>query len=61
MYFMYYFFQEWNILFKNQIISGEDYLKNAILVVRSVALFTEIMPRASVLGKGYYSESISAN
>jgi len=37
--------KEWNILFKNQIISG-DYLKTPFLV-RSAALFTEIMPRTS--------------
>ena len=37
--------KEWNILFKNQIISG-DYSKIPFLV-RSAALFTEIMPRAS--------------
>ena len=37
--------EEWNILFKNQIISG-DYSKKPFLV-RSAALFTEIMPRAS--------------
>ena len=37
--------KEWNILFKNQIISG-DYLKMSFLV-RSAALFTEIMPLAS--------------
>jgi len=36
---------EWDILFKNQIISG-DYSKPPFLV-RSAALFTEIMPRAS--------------
>jgi len=39
------FKKEWNILFKNQIISG-DYSKTPFLV-RSAALFTEIMPRAS--------------
>jgi len=37
--------KEWNILFKNQIIFG-DYSKTPFLV-RSAALFTEIMPRAS--------------
>jgi len=37
--------KEWNILFKNQIISG-DYSKTPFLV-RSAALFTKIMPRAS--------------
>jgi len=37
--------KEWNNLFKNQIISG-DYSKTPFLV-RSAALFTEIMPRAS--------------
>ena len=37
--------KEWNILFKNQIISS-DYSKTPFLV-RSAALFTEIMPRAS--------------
>ena len=37
--------KEWNILFKNQIISG-DYSKTPFLL-RSVAIFTEIMPRAS--------------
>jgi len=37
--------KEWNILFNNQIISG-DYSKTPFLV-RSVALFTEIMPCAS--------------
>ncbi|KAG4102570.1 hypothetical protein H8356DRAFT_1324470 [Neocallimastix lanati (nom. inval.)] len=37
--------KEWNILFKNQIISG-DYSKTPFLV-RSAALFSEIMPRAS--------------
>jgi len=37
--------KEWNILFKNQIISG-DYSKKPFLV-RSAAFFTEIMPRAS--------------
>ncbi|KAG4100101.1 hypothetical protein H8356DRAFT_1422948 [Neocallimastix lanati (nom. inval.)] len=37
--------KEWNILFKNQIISG-DYSKTPFLV-RSAALLTEIMPRAS--------------
>ena len=42
--------KEWNISFKNQIISG-DYSKTPFLV-RSVALFTEIMPLAS----GYYSQ-----
>jgi len=35
--------KEWNILFKNQIISG-DYSKKPFLV-RSAAFFTEIMPR----------------
>jgi len=34
--------KEWNILFRNQIISG-DYSKTPFLV-RSAALFTEIMP-----------------
>jgi len=37
--------KEWNILFKNQIISG-DYSKTPFLV-RCAALFTEITPRAS--------------
>ena len=37
--------KEWNILFNNQIISG-DYSKTPFLV-RSVALFIEIMPRVS--------------
>jgi len=37
--------KEWDILFKNQIISG-NYSKTPLLV-RSAALFTEIMPRAS--------------
>ena len=37
--------KEWNILFKNQIISG-DYSKTPFLV-RSAALFTKIMPQAS--------------
>ena len=37
--------KEWNILLKNQIISG-DYSKTPFLV-RSVALFTKIIPRAS--------------
>ena len=37
--------KEWNILFKNQIISG-DCSKTPFLV-RSAALFTKIMPRAS--------------
>ena len=38
--------KEWHILFKNQIISG-DYSKNAFLV-RSAALFTEIMPKVTI-------------
>ncbi|KAG4089081.1 hypothetical protein H8356DRAFT_1432309 [Neocallimastix lanati (nom. inval.)] len=38
--------KEWNILFKNQIISG-DYSKTPFLL-RSVAIFTEIMPRAII-------------
>ncbi|KAG4081558.1 hypothetical protein H8356DRAFT_1335177, partial [Neocallimastix lanati (nom. inval.)] len=38
--------KEWNILFKNQIISG-DYSKTPFLV-RSAALYTEIMPQASI-------------
>ena len=38
--------KEWDILFKNQIISG-DYSKTLFLVL-PVALFTEIMPRASI-------------
>ena len=37
--------KEWDILFKNQIISG-DYSKTSFLV-QSAALLTEIMPRAS--------------
>ena len=37
--------KEWDILFKNQIISG-DYSKTLFLV-RSAALLTEIMPWAS--------------
>ena len=37
--------KEWNILFKNQIISG-DYSKTPFLM-RSAALFTDIMPRAN--------------
>ena len=37
--------KEWNILFKNQIISG-DYSETPFLV-RSESLITEIMPRAS--------------
>ena len=37
--------KEWNILFKNQIISG-DYSKTPFLV-RPATLFTEIMPRTS--------------
>ena len=37
--------KEWNILFKNQVISG-DYSKTPFLV-RSAALLTEIMPRSS--------------
>jgi hypothetical protein len=37
--------KEWNVMLKNQIISG-DYSKTSFLV-RSTALFTEIMPRAS--------------
>ena len=38
--------KEWDILFKNQNISG-DYSKTPFLV-RSAALFIEIMPRASI-------------
>ena len=37
--------KEWNILFKNQIISG-DYSKTLFLV-RSAALFTKIMSRTN--------------
>jgi len=37
--------KEWNVLFKNQIISS-DYSETPFLE-RSAALFTEIMPRAS--------------
>ena len=38
--------KEWNILFKNQIISG-DYSKKRHSWSASAALFTEIMPRTS--------------
>jgi len=37
--------REWDILFKNQVISG-DYFKTPFLV-RSEALFTDIMPQVS--------------
>jgi len=40
---------EWDILFKNQIIS-DDYSKTPFLM-RSATLFTEIIPRASTLQK----------
>ena len=50
--------KEWNILLKNQIISG-DYSKTPFLV-RSAALFTEIMTRASTR-QGLLFQSISAN
>jgi len=43
--------KEWNILSNNQIIS-DDYSKTPFLV-RSAALFTEIMPRA------YYSTRVT--
>jgi hypothetical protein len=38
--------KEWNVLFKNQIISG-DYSKTSFLV-RSTVLFTKIMTTASI-------------
>ena len=38
--------KEWDVLFNNQIIFG-DYYKTPFLV-RSAALFSEIMPRASI-------------
>ena len=42
--------KEWNVLLKNQIISGDiissDYSKTSFLVQSSV-LFTEIMPRTN--------------
>jgi len=41
-----YYKKEWDILFNNQIISG-DYSKTPFLV-RSAALFAEIIPRASI-------------
>jgi len=37
--------KEWDVLFNNQIISG-DYSKSSFLI-RSVALFIEIMPKVS--------------
>jgi len=37
--------KEWDVLFKNQIITG-DYSKT-LFVVCSATLFAEIMPRAS--------------
>jgi len=40
-----YYKKEWDILFNNQIISG-DYSKTSFLV-RSMTLFTEITPKAS--------------
>ncbi|KAG4085497.1 hypothetical protein H8356DRAFT_1326515 [Neocallimastix lanati (nom. inval.)] len=50
--------KEWNILFKNQIISG-DYSKTPFLV-QSEALFTEIMPRASYSARHKLTRSLNA-